>query len=201
MVTSGLIVCFAGKIGSGKTSITEALSECLGWTRVGFGDYVRAELARRGGNPENRLELQDLGQDLVDSDVVALCRSVLTPQVLVPGGALLVDGIRHAAVYQAITELIRPSRACLVFLQTADEVRMTRAHARGESDFLSAEVHRAEAELDGTLPAMADVVIDASGSFQQTLLGCLDALSAQGIDPDVARIARQRARLEKLPDR
>ena len=59
---SGLVACFAGKIGSGKTSVTNVLARGLQWRRVGFGDYVRAELARRGGDPDVRKDLQDLGR-------------------------------------------------------------------------------------------------------------------------------------------
>src|SRR5262249_39299242 len=191
---SGMVACFAGKIGSGKTSVTHALAQCLGWRRVGFGDYVRAELARRGGNPEIRAELQDLGQRLVDSDPEAFCRGVLGSSDFPPGDDLLVDGIRHATVYRTIVALVKPSRARLFYLRASDDTRGLRTAERGEASSASIESHRVEAELATAVPDMADAVIDASGCLSDTLLRCANALGAHGVAPELIAACQQHAR-------
>ena len=77
-----LLLCFSGQIGSGKSSVSTAVAEVLGWRRTGFGDYLRGEIARLGGDPDDRKALQDLGQQRVEDDSTAFCRDVL-----VAGGA------------------------------------------------------------------------------------------------------------------
>jgi cytidylate kinase len=200
VVTSGLVACFAGKIGSGKTSVTNALAQCLGWRRVGFGDYVRAELARRGGNPEIRAELQELGQRLVDSDPVSLCRAVLGSGGFNPGDDLLVDGIRHAAIYRVIVDLVKPSRACLFYLRASDNARGLRTAERREVASTTAESHPVEAELATTIPDMADAVVDASGSFSDTLLRCVDVLGAHGVASELIASCQEHARQMSASD-
>jgi cytidylate kinase len=193
VVTSGTVACFAGKIGSGKTSVTRALAQCLNWRRVAFGDCVRAELARRGGNPDVREELQDLGQHLVDTDPVSLCRAVLGAGNFSPGEDLLVDGIRHAAVYRALGEIVKPSQTCLIYLGATDDVRSLRVAERGDA-IAGAADHRVEAELATTLPTIADAVVEAGGSFTTVLSDCLDVLGRVGVDETLIASARKHAR-------
>ena len=193
VVTTGTVACFAGKTGSGKTSVTKALAECLNWRRVGFGDYVRAELARRGGNPDDGQELQDLGQLLVDSDPVSLCRAVLDSVDFRPGDDALLDGIRHATIHQAIVEFVRPSRTCLIYLRAADDLRGLRAIERGRAEAGRAETHRVEAEVATVLPSIADAIVDAAASFSTVLLQCLDVLGEFGVNAMLIASARQRA--------
>ena len=80
-----LLICFSGQIGSGKTSVSAAVAEALGWRRTGFGDYLRSEIERLGGDPSSRQALQDLGQKLVDEDPTAFCREVLLAGGFRPG--------------------------------------------------------------------------------------------------------------------
>src|SRR4051794_36648427 len=95
---AGLVVCFAGQIGSGKSSVSRRLGEALAWPRAAFGDYLRAELGRCGGAPESREQLQDLGQRLVDEDPSRFCSSVMSSNGFKPGGDLLLDGVRHVEI-------------------------------------------------------------------------------------------------------
>jgi hypothetical protein len=165
----------------------------LNWRRVGFGDYIRAELARRGGDPEVRKELQDLGQSLVDSDPVSLCEAVLRAGNFSPGDDLLVDGIRHAAVYRTLVEIVKPSRTCLIYLRANDDVRFLRAAERGDA-MAGAVDHRVEAELATTLPGIADAVVDAGGSFTRELSDCLDILERFGVDEMLIASGREHAK-------
>ena len=43
-----LVLAFAGRIASGKSTFSMGLAQVLGWPRVSFGDYVR-QVARHSG--------------------------------------------------------------------------------------------------------------------------------------------------------
>lgn len=182
---SGLVACFAGETGSGKTSVTTTLARCLHWPRVGFGDYLRQEVARRGGDPRARKKLQDLGQSLVCSDPVSLCRAVLETQRFCPGDNLFVDGIRHAVVYRALVDIVKPSRACLLYLCANQKVRDVRVTRRGDATPASVGSHPVESELATTVLDMADVVVEAGGSFGNVIWHCVDGLRKHGVDSEL----------------
>ena len=111
-MSSGLVICFSGRIASGKTSITQTLSTALGWPRAGFGDYLRTRIAREGGVPNSREALQDLGQSLVDADPDGFCREVLKSGNFERGGYLLLDGIRHADIQSRAANVVARVTTC-----------------------------------------------------------------------------------------
>lgn len=172
-----MLVCFSGQIGSGKSSVCTAIAEALGWSYAGFGDYLRAEIGRAGGDPTSREALQDLGQRLVEADAEGFCRSVLASGGFKDGKNFLLDGVRHVDIFRILTRIVAPSSARLLFL-SADEIqRLDRIAERPDkSDFTRAVGHQVEAELDNDLPAQADAIIDASQSFQDVVLACLAAI-------------------------
>lgn len=185
-VLMGLVVSFAGRIGSGKSSVSQTLAEMLEWPRVSFGDYLRAELVRRGQNPESREALQDLGQALVATGSEPFCRAVLDSGHFRPGEYLLVDGIRHVSVQNILVAMAAPSIVKLIFLAADDTQRLKRVEARagGSSDFVRADAHRVEAELQGSLPAVADAIIDARGDLQTVTHDCLEFISQWRVGMD-----------------
>jgi len=172
-----MLVCFSGQIGSGKSSVCTAIAEALGWSHAGFGDYLRSEIVRAGGDPTSREALQDLGQRLVEADAEAFCRSVLASGGFKKGENFLLDGIRHVDIFGILTRIVAPSSTRLLFL-SADEIqRLDRVAGRPDKDdFARAVGHRVEAELGNDLPALADAIIDASQSFQDVVSACLAAI-------------------------
>ena len=76
-MNAGLVICFSGRIGSGKSSVTKALANALHWRRASFGDYVRARVAEQGGDPASREDLQNLGQALVEANPEAFAVAVI----------------------------------------------------------------------------------------------------------------------------
>lgn len=191
---AGIVVCLAGRIGSGKSSVSRRLAAALGWRRVAFGDYVRDELARRGGDPTSREALQDLGQALVDADPNGFCAAVLAAAGFEPGGDLVLDGVRHVAIQRAVSELAQPSVARLLYLSADEAERLVRVAARdhGESDLARADAHRVEADLRTSLLTVADRVIDASAPLDRVVADCLAALQAFGVDPAQIALAANR---------
>lgn len=174
-----LLVCFSGQIGSGKSSVSHAVAEALGWQRTGFGDYLRAEIERAGGDPSSRQALQDLGQQRVETDAEEFCRAVLEAGGFVPGTDFIVDGIRHYDIFRILERLAAPTSARLLFLGANESTRLARIEARTDSaDFERAEGHGVEAELRNELPMKADAVIDANQPFLEVVSKCLAAIEA-----------------------
>ncbi len=198
-MSSGLVVCFSGRIGSGKTSITQILSTALGWPRAGFGDYLRARIAQEGGDPDSRQALQDLGQSLVDADPDGFCLDVLKSANFQPGGDLLLDGIRHVDIKNRITRLVAPSRTILIHLTVDDAELLKRIESRprGTADLARAEKHRVESELVSSLPQFADRVVDATPALHALAGNLLSVIAEFGVEPSM--IAQARTALGSTP--
>ncbi len=172
-----LLLCFSGQIGSGKSSVSAAVAEALGWRRTGFGDYLREEVARLGGDPSDRKVLQDLGQMRVDEDPSAFCRDVLVFGGFQPGENFVVDGIRHVRIFEELVALSAPSQARLLFLEARETTRVTRVIARLDAqDFDRASKHRVESELDGALPQRASGTVNADQPLDRVVSDCLNTV-------------------------
>jgi cytidylate kinase len=172
-----LLLCFSGQIGSGKSSVSAAVAEALGWRRTGFGDYLRGEIARSGGDPDDRQELQDLGQVRVDQDALYFCRDVLAAGGFQPGDNFVIDGIRHVIIFEHLSQVSAPSDAKLIFLAAGEVTRSSRVQTRSDAgDFERASRHRVEAELRLALPDRADATIDADHALERVVADCLDCI-------------------------
>lgn len=170
-----LLLCFSGQIGSGKSSVSTAVAQTLGWRRTGFGDFLRDEIIRLGGDPNDRNALQDLGQKRVDGDAPAFCRDVLAAAGFQPGDDFIIDGIRHIGIFEILETLSRPSRARLLFLGAQEATCVARIVVRGDAqDFPRASSHRVEAELRDALPQRADGMVNAEHSFDHVVANCLE---------------------------
>jgi dephospho-CoA kinase len=170
-----LLLCFSGQIGSGKSSISTAVAETLGWGRTGFGDYLRNEIARLGGDPNDRKTLQDLGQKRVEDDPAAFCRDVLAAAGFQPGDDFVIDGIRHVSIFEILAALGKPSEARLLFLSADETTRTARIQSRADgTDFVRASTHRVETELRNSLPQCADAVVDADQPLDRVVTDCLE---------------------------
>lgn len=171
-----LIVCFSGRIGSGKSSLSCSVAERLGWRRVSFGDYVRAEVRRQGGDPSSRQALQDLGEKLVSTNIEEFCRNVLNMSCASCSDNLIVDGVRHISVQDTISSVFQNETVKLIHLTLDDSERYSRIISRdGNSlDLERAENHPVEAELRDTLPSIADLIIDSRKSFDENILEILE---------------------------
>ena len=170
-----VLLCFSGAIGSGKSSVSIAVAEALGWPRTAFGDYVRAEVARTGGDPTSRQALQEFGQGRVEADAVTFCRDVLAQGGFIPGMNFLIDGVRHLDIYSILTRLAEPTKARLIFLTADDVSRARRVEQRGDqADLVSADRHLVEADLRNSLPQAANAIINASEPLATVVAECLE---------------------------
>ena len=170
-----MLLCFSGEMGSGKSSVSSTVAEKLGWRRAGFGDYLRSEITRLGGDPTDREALQDLGQNRVHDDPAGFCRDVLRAGGFLPGDDFVIDGVRHVRIFEILAEVSAPSQARLVFLGAIETNRIARVEARVDArDFARASTHRVEAELRTALPQQADGLVNADRSLDHVVSDCLD---------------------------
>lgn len=157
--------------------MTEELAARLGWTRAGFGDYVRSEVRRRGGDPTSRQTLQDVGQSLVDAGAERFCRDVLRSGNFLPGENFLLDGVRHVEIYNALKLVAQPSITKLVLLDAEYASRRKRSIGRSlDLDFERAESHRVESEVKIGIPEIADAIVDGNRLFSEVLEECVAAI-------------------------
>jgi len=166
----GPMVAFAGRIGSGKTTLSQGVAERLRWPRVSFGDFVRAE-ARRLGLDDSRDTLQGLGESLAAGGWTAFCRAVLAQVVWLPGEAILVDGVRHIEALNALKGLARPSPVYLVYLALDTSIQAARLANNGieGAELRRVEAHSTEEQVAFRLRAAADLVVDASADLDLLL--------------------------------
>jgi dephospho-CoA kinase len=164
-----IVLGFSGPTASGKSSISKAIAETLGWTRVSFGDYVR-NVALEHGLPVTREVLQGIGASLVDAGSHQFCERVLEWSGWKAGSPLIVDGIRHRAVATDLQNLVSPTRFVLVYVDLDEATRTTRLVARGDTDDQSlklADADSTEIEVASRLITRADLIVDGSLDLQE----------------------------------
>lgn len=159
-----VVLCFAGAMRSGKSTVTQRLAAELGWPRAAFGDYVRTEAQRRGLAGQ-REQLQRLGGTLIDElGWREFSLATLQHAGVRPGEApVLIDGVRHEEALFALRDLYPGHEIVLVLLRPAEHARRQRMALEGvEATRLERlEAHSTERQVRDRLPARADFVVDA----------------------------------------
>ncbi len=161
---SGVVVGLAGQIASGKSTIAKALALAMRCPQVSFGRYVR-NFARMAGYDEDRQTLQDLGQDLLrERGTEQFCIDVLRSEApdFIPGMDLVVDGVRHVKVADALTSLTYPSRFALVFIRVDERTRQRRLELREGEDrqtLRNADNHETERDVGRALLGRAALTL------------------------------------------
>ena len=176
MAPKSLLVCFSGKIGSGKTSTSRAVASALECGRTSFGGYLRDEVAGRGGDPYCRKLLQDLGQSRIEQNAGSFCREVLAAGGFVPGEDFVLDGIRHVDVLPHLVRIAAPSEVRLIFLEADAGLRSIRVEersARVREDFDRVASHVVEADMEDELPMAAHAIVDGSLPEQDVIGECI----------------------------
>ena len=170
-LTMVAVLAFAGRMGSGKTTLTTALARAFGCKRASFGDYVRHVVKARGFE-QTRENLQKIGTELLEQDRLRFCSDVLHHAGWTPGEALVIDGLRHAETISLIRQLVSPLGLRIIFLEIDDDIRLERLEARGdgEREALSlAEAHSSEQQVISVLARQADLIIDSGDSVQESV--------------------------------
>lgn len=172
---AGIAVGFAGAIASGKSTISTTVADARGWSRVGFGDYVRGEARRRGLDDTSREVLQALGESLIDHGWRPFCEAVLGQTGWQSGQSLVIDGIRHVEAVRTLRSLLAPMPFVLIFLQTHEGTLRTRRKERGIAmgEQRRIDAHSTEVEVTMQLTDMADLLTDADRTRDEVVADVL----------------------------
>lgn len=160
---------FSGLIGSGKTTLSQAVAHALQWPRASFGDFVRSVARNQGIEVESRESLQEIGLSLILKGWPTFCRDVLAAAGWAPGSPIVVDGIRHAEAVHHLSELVAPLPFVLIHVSVKEQVRNMRLDQRdGGPAPTAVELHSTEAAVIDLLPKMADLLVDSTSTLEST---------------------------------
>lgn len=162
---------FAGLIASGKTTAARYLADQHEFTYVRYSQ-VLAEMLGDRDREVTRASLQQIGQEVFE----AMGGRGLTELLVQRVGSsprVVVDGLRHADDFLALTELATAPFQ-LVFLDATLPTRRARylEMAHHETPFEVAVSHPVECEI-GSLREYSTYQVDNDGSLGQ-LMACLD---------------------------
>jgi hypothetical protein len=121
---------------------------------------------------ESRKVLQEIGASFAN-DPDELCRALLAHAAWKPGTNLIVDGIRHAAIMNALRRITKLSDVYLVFVRVDDAERMRRIAMHDmtmKSEMSDYDSHSTEADAEHLLPSMANVIIDGTLPISENVL-------------------------------
>jgi dephospho-CoA kinase len=161
-----MVFGFAGKIGSGKSTLSKLIAADLGFRYASFGDYVR-KLAISRNMQMTRENLQNLGQEMIAENTEGFCLSVLEDAKWEVGTPLVIDGVRHVEVTEKLKKIIQPDFFKLIFLKIENDVVRKYRTIEREKDILKIDQHQTEKQLlNNSLIAVADLVINAESPVQ-----------------------------------
>jgi cytidylate kinase len=152
------IICLAGGIASGKTTVAQTLADTWPNSSVrSFGDLVRRR-ARADGLPLDRATLQETGLRLIAEGWPGFVDELLAD---VPPDAdmLIVDGVRHVEAAEELRRRFPDVPVRLVFLKADAKTLQRRFEERDESDDVLD--HRVESSLE-SVADVADLEIVTS---------------------------------------
>lgn len=159
------LICIAGGIASGKTTLAETLQASLSNAKsLAFGDFVRQQALARDLEPSRRT-LQEVGLDLIANGWPAFVGGLLSNLTNDPP-ILIVEGIRHKAAVRVLKEQLPDRQALLVYVFASAEVRRQRMAERAEAG--SAMAHAVEAEVED-LYSVADIVVAAQDPVRESV--------------------------------
>lgn len=160
-----IVLGIAGKMGSGKSTLSTALAEDTGLKCASFGNYVRYIARQEGRNPESKEILQEIGESLVEKDPKEFCLSVLEFADWKPDQSLIVEGIRHVEVSSALQQITAPSKFVLTYFDIDEDIRRERLLRDRGVDLNQLEKldsHSTEAQVKTKLLQLADYRLNAN---------------------------------------
>jgi dephospho-CoA kinase len=159
-VNKPFVLGFGGHMGSGKSTLAQALASSLGCPLSSFGDVVRDEAEARGV-PGTRENLQSIGQELVEKQLVEFCEAVIEKAgAWHRSGLLVIDGLRHSEVVETVRGLVKPVPMYLILVDLPDDERRARLSVREPDVALHPEyeLHPTEKSVED-LREIADLVL------------------------------------------
>jgi dephospho-CoA kinase len=131
------IIGLSGQSGAGKTYVAKELARILKIEVVSFGSYVHAEALQREKGTD-RVTLQELGQVLINEyGYEAFVRHVLQFSGVQNGAPILLDGVRHVGIWQAVQKISMQS--VLIYLHCDKLQRVERLLMRDHLESASVQ--------------------------------------------------------------
>ena len=156
-----VVAAFTGLSGSGTSTLARRTASILNWPYASFGAYVRSQAAKEGLQG-TRKELQDLGLTLLN-DVDAFCRAVIASSLWRPGENLVIDGVRHQSVLNALNRILGETKVTTIYINADSSFRLAHLRNRGEvpADGVALiDAHTVEQEVVNNLSTIAEKQID-----------------------------------------
>ena len=172
-------IAFAGRFGSGKTTLARATAKKLRIGYAGFGATLKRVAGERGISV-TRDNLQALGEELVRDTPEELCRRVISDREPSNSAQLAIDGLRHAKVYEILRQMSATKQLVCVFVTLPDEIRIQRIKAREEltdAQIQEMDSHSTEIQVNTAIRALADITVDNSKSVQSVVADIVSSLS------------------------
>lgn len=159
------VLVVLGELGSGKSATTRVLRDVYSYSEINSGQIV-ADILKIPAlkTEEGRLEFQDKAWAFIERENGAyrLAEALLRRADQLPGGRVLIEGIRQRRTLQALFALAGHRRVGTMFIHTpfnvAFEFYKNRAGHASIYDFIEARNKPVEQEV-GTLVEMADAVL------------------------------------------
>lgn len=179
---NALAVC--GQICSGKSSVIRKLSNSHAWDIVSFGRYIRSLTNIRQENP-TRETYQLLGLKLFKERGAKQFLEDVIESNQPTSDTHLFDGVRHVSIIEELKT--HYTNAFVIYLNLSDVERYERFISRASKDdpifsyeqFLEISQHPIEQGIP-EIATIANVVIDASVSFQEVMAEVNDQLNRNG---------------------
>ena len=126
-----------------------------------------------------RLEGKELGQSLVQRDAAGFTKAVISNVGFKSG--VVVDGVRHLEILQALQRLAAPLPVHLIYVDTAEQVRIQRLAQRGMTvdEIRTADSHSTEAQVSGALRQKAALHTRGDGDTSETVDAIVEWLKSQ----------------------
>lgn len=124
-----LKICVAGRICSGKSTLAKRIATHVGCPLVSFGEILKDHLLKNE-LPATREALQNLGQELISQlgyDGFLQWSIDHSPHIQWKS-ALVMDGLRHGAIYSRLVEKF--PRTVLIYCACSPETQLARLMKR-----------------------------------------------------------------------
>lgn len=183
------IYCISGKIGSGKTTISNELSSRINAKRCTVSDCLKKVLVDRGCDAPSREQLQEIGAEYINKGWNYFCSCVLEYVNWSGKYPLIIDGVRHVDFLNTLRLICYPIPIYGIYLEASEETLKEHINKRGMENYNSK--HVAEGQQRELLDA-SDIVIDINEKSViqivdeiQIMLSKIDKESQQATDNTV----------------
>lgn len=158
-----LIIGVAGRIGSGKSEVTQILAREFGFRYLRYS-LVLAELYN--ADPTQKKVLQEIGWKVMSGDLQRNLNHVLISRIS-DQNDFAIDGLRHPIDYESLKETFK-SCFFLVYIDTPPDVRFGRLRDRYASydEFEAADLHQVESNIESLRP-LASAILPGTLSNEQ----------------------------------